>query len=58
MVLGATGGLLDGGFIDTNVRILGWIIREKVSHVMIIIKNHGAGFSCGISLRRGVALFL
>lgn len=44
-MLGAVGGLLDGGFIDTNVRILGWIIREKVTHEMIMIKNHGAGFS-------------
>lgn len=42
----------------TNDRSLGWMIRENVSHVMIMIKNQGAGFSCGISLRRGLTLFL
>lgn len=44
-MLGAMGRLLEGGFIDTNDRSLGWIIREKVSHEMIMIKNHGWGFS-------------
>lgn len=51
-------GLLDGGFIVTNVSSLGWIIRVKVSHEVSMIKNHGFGFSCGIPLRRGKALFL
>lgn len=45
MVLGAVGGLLDGGFIEMNDRSLGWMIREKVSHVVSMIKNQGLGFS-------------
>lgn len=57
-MLGAVTGLLDGGFIVTNVSSLGWIIRAKVSHEVSMIKNHGFGFSCGIPLRRGRALFL
>lgn len=44
-MLGATGGFLDGGFIDTNDRSLGWMIREKVSHEVSMIKNQGLGFS-------------
>lgn len=38
-------GLLDGGFIDTNDRSLGWMIKEKVSHEVSMIKNQGLGFS-------------
>lgn len=45
MVLGVVGVLLDGGFIVMNVTILGWMIKEKVSHVVSMIKNHGFGFS-------------
>lgn len=37
--------LWDGGFIDTNDRSLGWMIREKVSHEESMIKNQGFGFS-------------
>lgn len=37
--------LLDGGLADTNVRILGWMIMEKVSHEMSMIKSQGFGFS-------------
>lgn len=44
-MLGAVVGLLEGGFVDTKVRILGWIIREKVSHEASMIKNQGWGFS-------------
>lgn len=42
MVVGA---LLDGGLVDTNDRSLGWMIREKVSHEVSMIKNQGAGFN-------------
>ena len=45
--------LLDGGFVDRNVRILGWMSKENVDQEMSMIKNQGVGFSCGISLRRG-----
>lgn len=44
-MLGAMGGLLEGGFVVTNERSLGWMIREKVSHEAIMIKNQGLGFS-------------
>lgn len=50
--------LLDGGLVDRNVRILGWISRENVSQEMSMIKNQGVGFSCGMSLRRRFVLFL
>lgn len=39
------GVLLDGGFVVTNDRSLGWIIREKVSHEVSMIKNQGLGFN-------------
>lgn len=42
MVVGA---LLVGGFVDTNASTLGWIIRENVSQDMIMMENHGFGFS-------------
>lgn len=32
---------------------LGWMMSEKVSHDASMMKNHGFGLSCGISLRRG-----
>lgn len=41
-----------------NDSSFGWMIRERVSHEAIMIKNQGFGFSWGISLRRGWALFL
>lgn len=44
--------LLVGWLVGMNVRSLGWIIIEKVSHDRIMIENHGFGLSCGISLRR------
>ena len=31
--------LLDGGLVDMNVRILGWMIMEKVSYEMSMIKS-------------------
>lgn len=49
---------LDRGLVGMNDRSFGWMISEKVSHDVSIIKNHGLGLSCGISLRRGMALFL
>lgn len=39
------GGLLDRGFIDTNDRSLRWIIKEKVSREVSMIKTQGLGFS-------------
>lgn len=33
------GVLLDGGFGDKNGRSLGWMIREKVSHEVNMIKK-------------------
>lgn len=45
MVLGVMGGLLEGGFIEINDSSLGWMIREKVSHEVSMIKNQGLGFS-------------
>lgn len=54
-MVGGVNALLDGGFVDKNVMILAWMIRENVSQEMSMIKNHGAGFSCGMSLRRGCA---
>ena len=41
--------------MDRNDRSLGWMIREKVSHEVSMIKNQGFGFNWGISLRRGDA---
>lgn len=46
------GVLFVGGFVGVNDSILGWIIREYVNHDVIMIKSHGFGLSCGISLRR------
>lgn len=45
--------LLEGKLVEVNDRSLGWRINENVNHDASIIKNHGLGFSCGISLRRG-----
>ena len=45
MVLGVVTALFEGGFIETKVRSLGWMIREKVSHEVSMIKNQGFGFS-------------
>lgn len=39
------GSLRVGGFVEVKARILGWMIMEYVSHEMIMIKNHGFGFS-------------
>lgn len=50
--------LLVGGLVVRNVRSFGWMISEKVNHDTSMIKNHGLGLSCGISLRRGRFLFL
>lgn len=44
--------LLDGGLVEVKVMSLGWMISEKVSHDVSIIRNHGFGLSCGMSLRR------
>lgn len=44
--------LLMGGLVRINDSSLGWMIRESVSQDMIMMKNHGFGLSCGISLRR------
>lgn len=38
--------------MGVNESILGWIIRENVSHDKIMMKNHGFGLSWGMSLRR------
>ena len=57
-MFGVVGVLLDGGLVVTNARSLGWIMREYVSHVVIMIKNQGFGLSCGISLRRSFPLSL
>ena len=45
MVVGVVCILLDGGFMEIKDRSLGWIIMEKVSHEISMIKNHGFGFS-------------
>lgn len=31
----------------------GWMSSAKINQDSSIVKNHGAGLSCGISLRRG-----
>lgn len=46
-------GLVDGGLVVVKVSNFGWIRSVRVSQVMTMIGNHGAGLSCGISLRRG-----
>lgn len=48
-------GLFDGGFTMENASSFGWISRAKVTQVMTMIENHGAGLSCGISLRGNVS---
>ena len=37
--------LFDGGFVVVKVSSLGWIRRARVSQVMTMIENHGAGLS-------------
>lgn len=44
--------LSEGRLVEVNIRSLGWRINEKVNQDISIIKNHGLGFSWGISLRR------
>lgn len=53
MVLSVVEVLLVGGLVWVNDSSLGWIINENVNHDISMTKNHGFGFSCGISLRRG-----
>ena len=48
-----------GWLVGVNGRSLGWIISEKIIQVVSMVKNHGLGFSWGMSLRRGeLVLFL
>lgn len=47
--------LLAGGFVGEKESVLGWIIRENVSHDIIIMESHGFGLSCGIPLRRRIS---
>lgn len=44
--------LLEGELADVNSRSLGCMMSEKVNQEVNMIKNHGFGFNCGISLRR------
>lgn len=44
--------LLEGGFVGMKDRSLGCMRRRKIAHDVSIIRNHGFGLSCGISLRR------
>lgn len=46
--------MLEGGLEGVKCRSLGWMISEKISHVISMVKNHGLGLSCGMSLRRGL----
>lgn len=57
MGLGVSDGLSDGGLVVVKFSSFGWIRSARVSQVMIMIENHGAGLSWGISLRRGRFLF-
>ena len=50
MVVGVL--LVEGELVGVNDRSLGWIIKEKVNHDVSMMKNHGLGLSCGMSLRR------
>lgn len=50
--------LLVGGFVVVNDSSLGWMIKENVSQDVIMMKSHGFGLSCGISLRRRIVLFV
>lgn len=52
MGLVASGGLSDGGLVVVKFSNFGWMRSARVSQVMTIIENHGAGLSWGISLRR------
>jgi len=47
-----------GGFVEVKDNVLGWKIRENVSHDMIMMRSQGLGFSWGISLRRERSLFV
>lgn len=49
--------LFDGGLVVVKASSFGWMISARVSQVMTMIENHGAGLSCGISLRRESSLF-
>jgi len=44
--------LLEGGLTGVNESNLGWMISERVSQDSNMMRNHGVGLSCGISLRR------
>lgn len=52
------GALLMGRFVEMKDSVLGWKIRENVNHDMIMMESQGLGFSWGMSLRRGVPLFI
>lgn len=45
-------GVLVGWLVEIKVMSLGWMINEKVSQDVSIMRNHGFGLSCGMSLRR------
>lgn len=47
------GVLLEGELVGINDRSFGWMIKEKVNHDRSMMKSHGFGLSCGMSLRRG-----
>ena len=50
-------GLFDGGLVVVKASSFGWMRSARVNQVITMIENHGAGLSCGRSLRRGKALF-
>lgn len=45
MGLVVSDGLSDGGLVVVKFSSFGWIRSARVSQVMIMIENHGAGLS-------------